>query len=243
VINPLSAFSGLVESSAPRRPSDPKRTAIEFEVLLLKQMLDQLPMPGLEGTEAGTFLSLVHESLARQIVEQGGGLGVVDQLGGEPGQAPAPRHARVSSGFGWRSDPIDGVLRQHRGLDLPAAQGTPIAAALGGVVSFAGESSGYGNLIVVDHPDGLQTAYAHCDTVDVQVGDPVDVGAKLGTVGSTGRSTGPHLHFEVRRDGQAIDPHSAGLDPWGSLTSSQDPTVPAEGPSPLEVAERFTANR
>lgn len=225
MINALSTFAPLVETGAVHRPSDPKRAAAEFEVLLVKQMLDQMPMPGLEGTEAGTFLSLVHEALARQLVEQGG-LGLVDQLGGERGPHPL-RHAMVSSGYGWRPDPFDGSWRKHHGVDLPAAQGTPVGAALPGVVSFAGETPGYGNIIVVDHPDGLQTAYAHCATVDVREGQSVDAGTIIGTVGSTGRSTGSHLHLEVRRGGVAVDPQSAGVEPWAALVPSLDPV--AEG--------------
>lgn len=227
MINALSSFAPLVDAStAPTGPMDKKRTAVEFEVLLVKQMLDEMPMPGLDDTEAGTFLSLIHEALARQLVGQGG-LGLVGQLDGSaegpahaPERPPEAAHPRTSSGFGWRHDPFDGSLRMHDGVDLPAPQGTPIAAVLPGVVSFAGRTQGYGNLVVVDHGDGLQTAYAHCASLSVQEGDAVDAGTRVGEVGSTGRSTGPHLHFEVRRSGQPVDPVLAGISPSAALALS-----------------------
>jgi murein DD-endopeptidase MepM/ murein hydrolase activator NlpD len=100
-----------------------------------------------------------------------------------------------------------GFSRGHHGIDFAAHRGTPVHAAAGGRVIRAGRSgSGYGNWVVVAHRNGLQSIYAHLSEVDVEAGDEVDAGDKVGEVGSTGRSTGPHLHFEVRRDNRAVDP-------------------------------------
>jgi murein DD-endopeptidase MepM/ murein hydrolase activator NlpD len=117
-----------------------------------------------------------------------------------------PVEGRRTSRFGPRIHPITGARGQHTGIDLAAPSGTPIRSAAAGVVSFAGPRGGYGNLVIVDHPGGLQTYYAHQRELHVSAGTTLQAGAVLGTVGSTGRSTGPHLHFEVRRDGSPVDP-------------------------------------
>ena len=113
---------------------------------------------------------------------------------------------RITSGFGMRVDPLTGHDRFHSGVDLGAARGTPIRVAADGQVVFSGRRGSAGNVVEVRHPDGLLTSYAHADRTLVGVGQNVVAGDVIATVGSTGRSTGPHLHFSVRRDGQAIDP-------------------------------------
>ena len=113
---------------------------------------------------------------------------------------------RLTSGFGPRRDPIHGQPRMHKGLDLAAPMGTPIHAVRPGTVTFAGPSGGHGNFIIVDHGGGVVTRYAHCSTIGVKVGDRVDRNQVIGGVGSTGHSTGPHLHFEVYVNGSAVDP-------------------------------------
>lgn len=110
------------------------------------------------------------------------------------------------SGFGTRIDPFTGETRMHQGIDVSAPEGTPIRAVSEGVVSFAGSRGGFGNLVVIDHANGLQSYYAHQSVIGVAVGDQVAAGTEIGAVGSTGRSTGPHLHFELRRDGEPVDP-------------------------------------
>ena len=117
-----------------------------------------------------------------------------------------PVEGRLSSKFGPRVHPITGQLRPHRGVDFSAPTGTPISAAAGGTVTFSGEQGGYGNVVIIDHGDGTESRYAHQHTLDVAVGQTVRAGDQIGTVGSTGLSTGPHLHFEIRRDGEAVDP-------------------------------------
>jgi murein DD-endopeptidase MepM/ murein hydrolase activator NlpD len=111
-----------------------------------------------------------------------------------------------SSGFGMRIDPITGQRAMHEGIDFLAERGTPIHAAADGVVSFAGYHRQYGYMIDVDHGNDLVTRYAHCSKLFVKVGDIVQRGLKLGLVGSTGRTTGPHLHFEVRFKGVPQNP-------------------------------------
>jgi murein DD-endopeptidase MepM/ murein hydrolase activator NlpD len=113
---------------------------------------------------------------------------------------------RISSGFGVRSDPLNGRPRSHRGLDMPGRTGTPIVAAAGGVVRFAGRRGGYGHMIEVTHPDGSATRYAHLSRILVRPGEAVDRGQLIAEMGSTGRSTGSHLHFEYRIGGVAVDP-------------------------------------
>ena len=127
---------------------------------------------------------------------------------GVPGapQFLLPVAGRPSSGYGLRADPIHGGTVNHPGFDLAATTGTEVAAAARGTVVHAGPAGTYGNLVTVRHDNGFETRYAHLSEVDVKVGDLVEAGAELGKVGTTGYSTGPHLHFEVRRDGQPIDP-------------------------------------
>jgi murein DD-endopeptidase MepM/ murein hydrolase activator NlpD len=111
-----------------------------------------------------------------------------------------------SSSYGWRIDPFNGEKAFHEGLDFPAAVGTRINAAAGGIVSFAGPSADYGKLIKIDHGSGLETRYAHSSKLFVTVGQRVEKGQEIAEIGNTGRSTGPHLHYEIRFNGNALDP-------------------------------------
>lgn len=117
-----------------------------------------------------------------------------------------PLKGRISSRFGARRDPLHGRHRHHAGVDIAAPRGTPIPAAAAGTVVFAGRRGGYGNLVEIEHADGRRTRYAHTDRILVTVGDEVQDGQPIATVGSTGRSTGPHLHFEIKENGAAVDP-------------------------------------
>jgi murein DD-endopeptidase MepM/ murein hydrolase activator NlpD len=117
-----------------------------------------------------------------------------------------PVQVPISSGFGIRRDPFSHQAKFHKGLDLSAPEGMKVAPALQGRVIFAGHMKGYGNTVVVQHSGELQTRYGHLGSIAVRVGDTIDSQNILGTVGSTGRSTGPHLHFEVLRSGVAVDP-------------------------------------
>jgi murein DD-endopeptidase MepM/ murein hydrolase activator NlpD len=112
----------------------------------------------------------------------------------------------MSSGFGYRADPFTGAAAMHAGLDFKGPIGTPILAAAKGKVVLAGFNGGYGNSVEIRHANGLVTRYAHLSGVDVRRGQMVERGLQIGRMGSTGRSTGSHLHFEVRLNGKAINP-------------------------------------
>jgi murein DD-endopeptidase MepM/ murein hydrolase activator NlpD len=111
-----------------------------------------------------------------------------------------------SSSFGYRRDPVNGSLRFHSGIDLSAPPDTAVYAAAAGVVVFAAWSGGYGKYVVIEHGNGVRTHYAHMQHLFVEAGAPVDPHSPVGTVGSTGRSTGPHLHFAVSVNGYYVDP-------------------------------------
>ncbi|RXZ64735.1 M23 family metallopeptidase [Pelagerythrobacter rhizovicinus] len=112
----------------------------------------------------------------------------------------------ISSGFGYRRDPFTGRGAMHKGLDFRGPVGAPIYAAAEGRVTFVGRKSGYGNVVEITHGNGLTTRYAHMSKFSARVGQQVDTGDVIGAIGNTGRSTGPHLHFEVRINGRAVNP-------------------------------------
>lgn len=114
--------------------------------------------------------------------------------------------SRVSSGYGMRFHPVSGGIKPHLGVDFAAPTGTPVRAVGDGVVEFAGTQRGYGNLVVLSHRGGVSTAYAHLSRIHVRKGQRVEQGVLVGDVGSTGVSTGPHLHFEFRENGVHKDP-------------------------------------
>ena len=119
---------------------------------------------------------------------------------------PAPEYTRISSPYGWRMHPTLGVEKFHNGVDLAAPGGSPILAAYDGEVVAAGYSSSMGNYVMIDHGDELYTIYMHATAIFVSRGDTVTRGEQIATVGTTGRSTGNHLHFGVRLNGQYVDP-------------------------------------
>ena len=129
---------------------------------------------------------------------------------GDPGIVPGyfiwPADGKVVSGFGPRKHPIAGVVRQHNGVDIDAPYGAPVYAAASGRVLVASGMGGYGLTVVIDHGDGLSTLYAHLSQILVDASGQVQQGAVIGKVGSTGYSTGPHLHFEIRINGEPRDP-------------------------------------
>ena len=120
---------------------------------------------------------------------------------------PASRQFGVSSGFGVRRDPFTRRPAMHAGIDFRTPRGTPIRAAGAGRVVMAGRSGGYGNLVEIDHGNGITTRYAHLSSIAVQYGQVVNAGDHIGRAGSTGRSTGPHLHYETRIDDEPVDPN------------------------------------
>lgn len=126
-------------------------------------------------------------------------------LDGIPQVLPASL-SMISSGFGYRSDPFTGQAALHSGLDFRGPTGSPIYAAATGTVSFQGVKNGYGNVVEISHGNGLVTRYAHMSAFRARPGQTVEAGDIIGAIGSTGRSTGPHLHFEVLIDGRAVNP-------------------------------------
>jgi murein DD-endopeptidase MepM/ murein hydrolase activator NlpD len=123
-----------------------------------------------------------------------------------PYRKPVIGEVEFTSGFGVRSDPFLGRPAMHTGLDFRATSGDPVRATANGKVASSGWSGGYGRMVEIDHGNGLSTRYGHLSEINVKVGDSVRIGQVIGTVGSTGRSTGPHLHYETRIDGDAVDP-------------------------------------
>jgi murein DD-endopeptidase MepM/ murein hydrolase activator NlpD len=123
-----------------------------------------------------------------------------------PVRKPIMGEIDLSSGFGVRPDPFLGRPAMHSGLDFRSESGDPVRATANGTVESAGWSGGYGNMIEVDHGNGFATRYGHLSKIEVKVGQQIKIGQVIGRVGSTGRSTGPHLHYETRIDGDAVDP-------------------------------------
>jgi len=119
---------------------------------------------------------------------------------------PLQTRFRFTSGFGGRNDPINGSARMHEGQDLAGDYGAPVYATADGTVTFAGWENGYGRLIKIQHSQGIETRYGHLSQIGVKVGQKISRGAKIGDMGNSGRSTGTHLHYEVRLRGKAVNP-------------------------------------
>jgi len=188
------------------------------------------------GGQGGPYVPLDHPSL-EQLDKT---LGVLEQLADQHGDMltlaesrlfesrmksamvpnSRPVEGPVGSGFGFRTDPFTGRAALHTGLDFSADPGTPILAAAGGMITSTDYHPQYGNLLEIDHGNGLTTRYAHAQRILVKVGDLVKRGQQVALVGTTGRSTGPHLHFEVLVDGSMQDPAKF-------LTSAPVPTAAA----------------
>ncbi len=118
-----------------------------------------------------------------------------------------PTWGTLSSPLGWRVDPFEPSVRQHHwGIDIAAKVGTPVLASAAGVVKYAGWYAGYGGTVYIDHGNGWSTVYGHLGAISVPAGQRVRQGTVIGAVGSNGRSTGPHLHFEIRYQDRPVDP-------------------------------------
>jgi murein DD-endopeptidase MepM/ murein hydrolase activator NlpD len=123
-----------------------------------------------------------------------------------PVRKPVTGEIDMSSPFGVRIDPFLGRPAMHSGIDLRGEIGEPVHATADGRISIAGRDGGYGNMVEIDHGNGFATRYGHLSEIDVKVGQRVRIGEVIGKIGSTGRSTGPHLHYETRVHGEAVDP-------------------------------------
>jgi murein DD-endopeptidase MepM/ murein hydrolase activator NlpD len=123
-----------------------------------------------------------------------------------PLRRPVSGEIDMTSPYGVRLDPFVHIPAMHTGIDFRGTAGDPIHATAAGIVSSAGWSGSYGKMVEIDHGNGLATRYGHMSEIDVNVGDSIRVGQTVGRIGSTGRSTGPHVHYETRINGEAVDP-------------------------------------
>lgn len=219
---------------------------------VLKAMRAALPKDGLDGNESLSrdfftsmmdgevaramaqrdstgFTKAIENALARVNVSPSKAVEPVNSkpqpsaaITSTPAISEVPTEGVVSSSFGGRADPISGGAAFHQGVDIAAPAGTPVKAAAAGRVLFSGRAPGYGNLVEVDHGGGWVTRYGHNSANLVSAGDKIDAGQPLALVGQSGRATGNHLHFEVRRDGRAVDPRILlGWQSKGSKLSSR----------------------
>jgi murein DD-endopeptidase MepM/ murein hydrolase activator NlpD len=202
------AFVERMTRLADRR-SGRAATAIRSLGLDPEMMLHQLDSRAAQGGPLLRLAASADRSLDARFQRMGLSLARMNLLerglAGIPQVLPASLEF-ISSGFGYRSDPFTGEGAFHAGLDFKGPYGAPIYAAAKGTVSFVGQKQGYGNCIEVDHGNGLMTRYAHMSAFRTAVGQPVKAGDVIGAIGNSGRSTGPHLHFEVRVDDRAINP-------------------------------------
>lgn len=161
-----------------------------------------------EIEELESHNSELEAELDRIINSVAGGTGSNDNIESLPGESGflRPISGRITSYYGYRVNPVTGQYKLHKGIDYAGNYGDPIKASKSGVVEYSGWISGYGNTIILGHGNGVQTLYPHAQTLNVSYGDTVSQGDVIATVGSTGNSTGPHLHFEIRINGEAVDP-------------------------------------
>jgi len=172
------------------------------------------PAPKSDGGTGGPFVAalppLSAVSFDRQVTSVKIARAEMEQLTrsltGVPVRRPMAGDSEVMSGFGVRIDPFLSRPAMHTGIDLRAEVGDPVHATAPGIVTVAGWSGGYGKMVEIDHGNGFVTRYGHLSEIEVKVGQQVRLGQSVGRVGTTGRSTGPHLHYETRFDGEAVDP-------------------------------------
>ncbi len=212
-------------------PETSKKAAAEFEAFMIGYIFNlaykTVPKSGLlgDGSTEEIYQSMFINEVATKVAESGRGFGLAQQLlpkgvAATPDPKPAmlwdeslmagfdlgvPPTA-ISSAYGERKNPLTGHPDFHDGIDVALPMGSPIRAVAEGKVVFSGQQRGYGNVIIIEHPNGLRTLYGHNSENHVQAGDAVSRGQAIGLTGNTGRSTGPHLHFEVRKGGEAINP-------------------------------------
>lgn len=192
----LSCGAAAAPPAAPDKPVYALRTRFSGTAEMVEWTSRPPPAARVAGKPAARAVATVQNGAGPAAVA----VGLTDP------RRRADRPQPLSSPFGWRADPILGTQRMHAGVDMAAPAGTAVVAASPGTVAVAGWVSGYGNCVVVDHGGGMQTRYAHLMQIAVGAGQPVQPGTVLGMVGSTGRSTGPHLHYEVRVNGRPINP-------------------------------------
>lgn len=200
-----------------------KTEAQQLESFIIKQLLQSSGAFKGNSSIAGSSMTadMFAETLA-DAISKSGEMGIASMItpgankgiGGGESNMPAMQRATAqmdhqSSGFGARLDPITHLPSEHHGVDLAAPVGTPIPAAKDGTVIRTGDRGGYGEAIEIAHADGTSTLYAHTSSIRVTEGETVHAGEIIGEVGQTGRTTGPHLHLEVRKGREFVDPGQA----------------------------------
>lgn len=203
----VAKVAGLPDRDVTIVPEPPEATVVLDDLWVPTTEANAPPLSQLEQE-----ISWVKKSLSRQgeyfsLLD----LAVTQQAATAarlPTAMPIESYPYLSSSYGWRRNPFNGQLSMHEGLDFSAPHGTPIRSAAGGIVRTATVHRGYGNMVEIDHGEGLMTRYAHAQTILVKEGELVTRGQLIARVGSTGLSTGPHLHFEVRQDDRPLDPRA-----------------------------------
>ena len=185
--------------------ADEKRAAVAAKEAEQQELLDQAIYDRDTSERAYEELMAASEEVANMIRRSN-----MSYSGAPAGSGGMiwPLSGPVTSEFGWRTHPIFGTARFHSGLDIGGDYGLPIYAAASGTVIHAGWISGYGNTVIIDHGGGVTTLYGHNDSLNVGVGQTVSQGQVIAMCGSTGNSTGPHCHFEVRENGEPVSPYS-----------------------------------
>jgi murein DD-endopeptidase MepM/ murein hydrolase activator NlpD len=203
----VAKVAGLPDKDVTIVPELPEATFVLDDLWVPASEANTPPLAQLEGelgwlqknlSRQGDYLSLLDLAVTQQAA-------TVARL---PTTMPIESYPYLSSSYGWRRNPFNGQMSMHEGLDFSAPHDTPIRAAAGGVVRTVTVHRGYGNMVEIDHGEGLMTRYAHAKTILVKEGEVVTQGQLIARVGSTGLSTGPHLHFEVRKDDKPLDPRA-----------------------------------
>ncbi|MCX6580855.1 MAG: M23 family metallopeptidase [Candidatus Aminicenantes bacterium] len=215
-----------IEGGSVSKEEKIKRVAIQFEEVLINTLLKETfkEEEEREGEEEGLplhtgSLNDLRQMFLSQYIADNGGLGyreiIQQQIKDHYFPSPSPTLMEnisnpvpgpISSDYGWRKDPIDGLTRFHTGVDFEIPTNTPVKSFMEGKVTFSGWEKGYGYLVEITHPNGMVSRYGHNGELKVKEGDHVDSGAVIALSGSSGRSTGPHLHFELRKGEFSLNP-------------------------------------
>ncbi len=203
VVDRISRLSSILDS-----------TGIDVNAFVGELLADEfngMGGPGIDLEDLDTFAAIDQDTaeFSRHLLRASSHLDQLAILQSALSSLPLLRPSdifRLTSEYGPRRDPFTRRLQNHLGIDLAGPSGTPVMATASGVVTRAGTQSGYGRIVVIDHGNGIETRYAHLRRVNVSVGDEVTVRQVVGQLGSTGRSTGPHVHYEVRFQSESLDP-------------------------------------
>lgn len=217
-IKAQAAVAGAVSKNSVQRQQIAQEFASLLYLEVLKAMRAALPRDGLfepDSTMRDIYTNMMDAQIA-QVMAKRDTTGLskmversLDKAVGKSenrNETAEPTNGIISSRFGLRRDPIDGSIKFHDGIDIAAPTGYPVKVPLAGRVIFSGSVGGYGKMVEVDHGNGLVSRYAHNSVNLIAAGDEVQAGQAIALVGSTGHSTGAHLHFEVRKAGKPVDP-------------------------------------